>query len=206
MVAPVVESLALRSLTGRCAVVAVGTAGAPLGPDAAFDVVVRIGDPSSVHDLDPYAGSEDPDEAAALLGEALAGTDDGGARRASTALAQVLGPYRAAHGAFPTLPVLRELLAGDPTALTDLRAALADERHAAMRRELDARVRQLNAVGDPGPVLADRLAVLDRPVFADFFGSGTARSARSPCAPSPTIRCGSASTSRRAVTRRPPGC
>ncbi|POX55264.1 ATP/GTP-binding protein [Streptomyces sp. Ru71] len=171
VVAPVVESLALQALTGQCAVVAVG---AGCGPDASFDVVVRVGDPASVHDLDPYAGTADPDEAAALLAEALAGDlDTVGAQRAATALAQLLGPYRAAYGAFPTLPVLRELLAGEPAPLTDLRAALAEERHAVMRRELDARVRQSGTPGDPGLALADRLALLDRPVFADFFGAGS---------------------------------
>ncbi|MFB9736221.1 ATP/GTP-binding protein [Streptomyces sp. NPDC057386] len=171
--APLVENLALHALTGACAVVAVGAAGAGLGPDDAFDVVVRIGDPRSVHDLDPYAGTDDPDEAAALLAEALAADlDSVGTQRAATALAQLLGPYRAVHGRFPTLPVLRELLDGDPAALTDLRAALAEDRHAAMRRELDARVRQSGTAGDPGPVLADRLALLDRPAFADFFGAG----------------------------------
>ncbi|MFE7959609.1 ATP/GTP-binding protein [Streptomyces sp. NPDC057413] len=171
VVAPVVESLALQALTGRCAVVAVG---AETGPDTSFDVVVRIGDPASVHDLDPYAGATDPDEAAALLAEALAGDlDSVGAQRAATTLAQLLGPYRAAYGTFPTLPVLRELLAGEPAPLTDLRAALAEERHAVMRRELDARVRQSGTPGDPGLALADRLALLDRPVFADFFGAAT---------------------------------
>ncbi|MYX44270.1 ATP/GTP-binding protein, partial [Streptomyces sp. SID89] len=96
---PITEALALQALTGRCAVVAVSAAGAPLGRDAAYDVVVRIGDPSSVHDLDPYAESDDPDEAAAFLAEALVGDLDGAggvsARSAAVALAQLLGPYQA---------------------------------------------------------------------------------------------------------------
>ncbi|WP_320772811.1 ATP/GTP-binding protein [Streptomyces sp. CRN 30] len=174
VIAPLAESLALQALTGSCAVVAVCAAGTPLGPDAAFDVVIRVGDPSSVHDLDPYAEADDPDEAAAFLAEALVGDLDaaGTRRRAVTALAQLLGPYRAAYGTFPTLPVLRELLLGEPPVLTALREALADERGAVMRRELDARLRQADTPGDPGPELADRLASLDRPVFADFFGAG----------------------------------
>ncbi|MFG2951102.1 ATP/GTP-binding protein [Streptomyces adustus] len=173
VIAPVVESLALQALTGRCAVVAVCAAGTPLGPDSAFDVVVRIGNPASVHDLDPYAESDDPDEAAGFLAEALAGDlDTVSAQRAATALAQLLGPYRAAHGAFPSLPVLRELLEGEPTALAALREALAGERHLAMRRELDARLRQAGTPADPAPALADRLALLDRPAFADFLGAG----------------------------------
>ena len=171
VVAPVVESLALEALTGRCAVVAVCAAGTPLGPDEAYDVVVRVGDPRSVHDLDPYADSEDPDEAAAFLAEGLAGDlDTVSGQRAVTALAQLLGPYRAAYGAFPALPVLRELLDGDPAVLAALRDALDGAQHAVMRRELDARSRQSGTAADPGPALADRLALLDRPVFADFFG------------------------------------
>ncbi|KUN50031.1 ATP/GTP-binding protein [Streptomyces avermitilis] len=173
LVRPLVESLTLRALTGRCAVVVVAAAGTPLGPDSAFDVVVKIGDPSSVHDLDPYADSDDPDEVASFLAEGLVGdldTVDG--RRAATALAQLLGPYRAVHGRFPALPVLRELLEGEPAALSSLREALAGDEHAVMRRELDARIRQAGSAADAGPALADRLALLDRPVFAAFFGGG----------------------------------
>ncbi|GAA5038361.1 type IV secretory system conjugative DNA transfer family protein [Streptomyces siamensis] len=173
VLAPVAESLTLQALTGACAVVAVGAPGGELGPDSAYDVVVRVGDPASVHDLDPYAESADPDEAAGFLAEALAGDLDGvGAERAARPLAQVLGPYQAAHGRFPALPVLRELLDGDPAALADLRERLAGAEHAVMRRELDARARQAGGPGDPGPALADRLALLDRPAFAGFFGTG----------------------------------
>ncbi|MGW0706980.1 ATP/GTP-binding protein [Streptomyces sp. NPDC002643] len=170
--APVVESLALQALTGSCAVVVVCAAGTPVGTDSTYDVVVRIGDPASVHDLDPYADSDDPDEAAWFLAEALAGDlDTIGAQRAVTALVQLLGPYRAAYGRFPVLPVLRELLEGVPATLDALRERLADDRHTTMRRELEARIRQTGTPGDPGPVLADRLALLDRPAFADFFGA-----------------------------------
>ncbi|MFJ3984235.1 ATP/GTP-binding protein [Streptomyces fungicidicus] len=173
LVEPVTESLALQALTGRCAVVAVSAAGSPLGADDAFDVIVRIGDPSSVHDLDPYAESDDPDEAAAILAEALAGDlDTAGARGAATTLAQLLGPFRAVHGRFPTLPELRELLEGEETALTALRTALSASGDDVMRRELDARARQTGTPGDTGRTLADRLALLNRPVFADFFGGG----------------------------------
>ncbi|MFJ4734418.1 ATP/GTP-binding protein [Streptomyces sp. NPDC088770] len=170
--APVTEALTLQALTGECAVVAVCAAGTPLGPDSAYDVVVRIGDPASIHDLDPYAGSDDPDEAAAFLAEALAGDlDTVGGQSAATALAQLLGPYRAVHGHFPPLPVLRELLEGDPGALASLRAALPADEHAVLRRELDARMRQAGSAADAGRALADRLALLDRPVFAEFFGA-----------------------------------
>ncbi|MFG3033885.1 ATP/GTP-binding protein [Streptomyces sp. NPDC048253] len=172
LVEPLTEALALQALTGSCAVVAVSSPGGPLGSDSAFDVIVGIGDPSSVHDLDPYAESEDPDEAAAILAEALVGDlDTVSGQSATTALAQVLGPYRSAHGCFPTLPELRELLEGEPAALSALREAVAGDE--VMRRELEARVRQTGAPGDAGRALADRLALLDRPVFAEFFGGGS---------------------------------
>lgn len=172
VIAPVAESLTLQALTGGCAVVAVCGAGTPIGADSSYDVVVRVGDPGSVHDLDPYAETDDPDEAAALLAEALAGDlDTVSPERAARTLAQLLGPYRTAYGHFPPLPVLRELLEGDLAVLAALRERLADGRFAGMRRELDARARQGAYPGDPGPVLADRLALLDRPAFAGFFGS-----------------------------------
>ncbi|MFE5517573.1 ATP/GTP-binding protein [Streptomyces virginiae] len=168
LVRPVVESLSLQALAGQAAVVAVGAAGAQLGPDAAFDVVVRVGDPASVYDLDLYGGATDPDEAATLLAEAFVGDVPGiDVRRAATALAQLLGPFRAAYERFPAVPELRELLDGLPTALDTLRRDLAGQH--AMLRELDARARQHGAPADPGPALADRVALLDRPVFAGFF-------------------------------------
>ncbi|WP_447040291.1 ATP/GTP-binding protein [Streptomyces sp. DSM 118878] len=167
---PVAESLALGALTGQCAVVAVCAAGTDLGSDDSYDVVVKPGDPTSVHDIDLYADCADADEAAAFLAEGLVGDLDAvGTQRAATALAQLLGPYRALHGRFPSVPVLRELLEGDPAGLAALQAGLAAGEHSAMRRELDARVRQSHTPGDPGPALADRLALLDRPAFADFF-------------------------------------
>ncbi|WP_306318906.1 MULTISPECIES: ATP/GTP-binding protein [unclassified Streptomyces] len=177
VVRPVVESLALQALTGSCAVLAVCAAGTPLGPDDAYDVVVRPGDRSSVHDLDLYADATDADEAAGFLAEGLVGDlsadEQGVTRRAATALAQLLGPYREAHGTFPSVPVLRELLEGDPEALADLKGRLLAE--SPMRRELDARQRQFGTASDPGPLLADRLALLDRPVFSGFFDPAAAR-------------------------------
>ncbi|MGW6746806.1 ATP/GTP-binding protein [Streptomyces sp. NPDC055006] len=178
VVQPVVESLALQALTGQCAVIAVCAAGTRLGPDDAYDVVVKPGDPASVHDLDLYAGSTDPDEAAGFLAEGLVGDlETVDTRRAAIALAQLLGPYRTVHGRFPAVPVLRELLEGEPGAIADLRTRLTgdpeeDARRSAMRRELEARLRQSGTVNDPGPSLADRLGLLDRPVFAGFFDVG----------------------------------
>ncbi|MGE7388830.1 ATP/GTP-binding protein [Streptomyces sp. NPDC004126] len=173
LVRPVVESLALQALAGQAAVVAVGAAGSRLGPDDAYDIVVRVGDPASVHDLDLYGGTADPDEAAGLLAEAFVGDVPGiDVRRAATTLAQLIGPFREAYGRFPAVPELRELLDGVPSALTSLRQALEGTGRQAMLRELDARLRQQGAPGDPGPALADRAALLDRPAFSGFFDVG----------------------------------
>ncbi|MET9484749.1 ATP-binding protein [Streptomyces sp. NPDC006638] len=170
LVRPVVESLALQALAGRAAVIAVCATGTRLGPDEAYDVVVRLGDPASAYDLDLYGGTNDPDEAATLLAEGLVGDlADTDGRRATTALAQLLGPFRAAHGRLPSVPELRELLDGEPTALAALREALDTQGQYGMRRELDTRERQSGTPGDPGPALADRIALLDRPAFAGFF-------------------------------------
>ncbi|WP_314176971.1 ATP-binding protein [Streptomyces winkii] len=170
---PVVETLALQALVGRTAVVAVGPPGAGLGPESAFDVVIKLGSPDSAHDLDLYSGTTDPDEAAAVLAEALVGDDpQADPRRAATVLAQLIGPYRAAHGRFPSVPALRELLDGVPVALAALREACKEAGpHTAgtALRELDARERQSSREDDPGRLLADRVAVLDRPAFAGFF-------------------------------------
>ncbi|MFJ6940919.1 ATP-binding protein [Streptomyces sp. NPDC101132] len=183
LVRPVVESLALQALAGQAAVVAVGAAGTRLGPDDAYDVVVRVGDPASRYDLDLYGGTTDADEAAGLLAEALAGDVPGAdVRRAATALAQLLGPFRAAYGRFPGVPELRELLDAVPGTVDALRAELAAAGQQPMLRELDARARATGAHGDPAPLLADRVALLDRPAFAGFFdttGAGRPFSLRS---------------------------
>ncbi|MFE1800902.1 ATP-binding protein [Streptomyces sp. NPDC059517] len=171
---PLVESLCLHALAGRAAVVVVGAAGAGLGPVDAYDVVVRVGHPESVYDLDLYGGTTDPDEAAAVLAEALVGDladphPSGESRRSTTVLAQLLGPYRAVHGRFPSVPELRQLLDGAPGPLGALRKALTEDGQESLLRELDARERQLGQPGDVGGVLADRVALLDRPAFAGFF-------------------------------------
>ncbi|CAM5592865.1 MULTISPECIES: type IV secretory system conjugative DNA transfer family protein [Streptomyces] len=174
VVRPVVEAMCLQALAGRGAVVAVGAAGSALGPDDAFDAVVRIGAPEPDCDIDLYGGTTDPDEAAGILAEALVGDlaatlPGGDSRRAATALGQLLGPYRAAHGRFPSVPELRELLDGSATALDALRDALEAAGAQPLLRELDARARQSGRPGDIGDLLADRVALLDRPAFAPYF-------------------------------------
>ncbi|GGX97523.1 hypothetical protein GCM10010358_59020 [Streptomyces minutiscleroticus] len=181
VVRPLAESLCLHALAGRAAVVVVGAAGAGIGPADAYDVVVRIGHPESVYDLDLYGGTTDPDEAAAVLAEALVGDlsdphPGGDSRRSTTVLAQLLAPYRAVHGRFPSVPELRRLLDGAPGPLGALRKALTEAGQEALLRELDARERQAKQPGDLGGVLADRVALLDRPAFAGFFdASGQSR-------------------------------
>ncbi|MGI5260523.1 ATP-binding protein [Streptomyces angustmyceticus] len=174
VVKPVVESMCLQALAGQAAVIVVGPAGSDLGADDAFDVVVRVGRPDPDCDLDLYGGTTDPDEAAGILAEALVGDlagqlPGGDSRRAATTLAQLLGPFRAAHDRFPTVPELRELLDGAPRAMSALRTALQDAGADTLLRELDARARQSERPGDVGVLLADRIALLDRPAFAAFF-------------------------------------
>ncbi|MEU4153807.1 ATP-binding protein [Streptomyces sp. NPDC026659] len=181
LIRPLAESMCLQALAGRAAVVVVGAAGAGLGPAEAYDVVIRIGHPDSAYDLDLYGGTTDPDEAAAILAEALVGDladphPGSDSRRSTTVLAQLLGPFRAVHGRFPSVPELRGLLDGAPGPLAALRKALTETGHASLLRELDARERQLAHSGDVGAVLADRIALLDRPAFASFFDtSGKSR-------------------------------
>ncbi|MGW7464386.1 ATP/GTP-binding protein [Streptomyces xantholiticus] len=174
LVRPVVESMCLLALANRAALVAVTAHGAAVAPDGDFDLVISVGRPDATHDLDLYGGAEDPDEAARMLAEALvgdlaAGLPGGDSRRAATALAQLIGPYRCVHGHFPAVPELRELLGGAPAALSALRAALEEAGEASQLRELDARERQSARGDDIGVLLAERIAFLDRPAFADFF-------------------------------------
>jgi hypothetical protein len=169
---PVVESLCLQALAGAAAVVAVGARGAGLGPTEAFDVVITAGTPDAAYGLDLYAGTSDPDAAAEILAAALLDGTEGeraDPRRAADALAQVLGPYRAAHGRFPAVAELRALLDGDAAAAATLRALLDEAGEPGWVRELDARARQAGQAGDVGALLADRIALLDRPAFAGFF-------------------------------------
>ncbi|QOV35223.1 ATP-binding protein [Streptomyces ferrugineus] len=181
VVRPLAESLCLHALAGRASVVVVGAAGAGLGPADGYDVVVQIGNPDSVYDLDLYGGTSDPDEAAAVLAEALVGDladphPGSDSRRSTTVLAQLLGPFRAVHDRFPSVPELRQLLDGSTDALGALRTALQGSGQESLIRELDARERQLGHPGDVAAALADRVALLDRPAFAGFFDtSGQSR-------------------------------
>ncbi|WP_234313625.1 ATP-binding protein [Streptomyces sp. NBRC 109706] len=167
VVRPVVEALCLHALTGQAAVVAVGTAASGLGPDHAFDVLVRVGDPSSTHQLALYGGAADTDEAAGLLAEALLGGTQAETREAAAVLIQLIGPYHAAYGRLPGVPELRAMLDGAPALLATLRDDLALAGAHDQQRELDSRQRQARRPDDLGRRLADRLAVLDRAGFSN---------------------------------------
>ncbi|MFD5425769.1 ATP-binding protein [Streptomyces sp. NPDC127084] len=169
LIRPVAEAMCLQALTNRAAVVAVGAHGTALGPDEAFDLVIAPGRPDSTHDLDLYGGADDPDEAARVLAEALVGDLTADSRRAATALAQLIGPYRSVHGHFPAVSDLRDLVGGAPEAVRALRVALEAAGEASQLRELDARERQSKRSDDVGVLLAERIAFLDRPAFARFF-------------------------------------
>ncbi|MGH1553095.1 hypothetical protein ACRAWF_16985 [Streptomyces sp. L7] len=126
-------------------------------------------------------------------------------QRAKTALAQLLGPYRAAYGCFPALSVLRELLEGEPSALAALRAALAGDEHAVMRREVEAGVRQSGSQRSASSSRTDWPCWTGRCSPSSSAGGDTAVRARSSAArrrPSPPA---GPHRRRPTGTRRPPG-
>ncbi|WP_234348018.1 ATP-binding protein [Streptomyces specialis] len=166
VIRPVTEALCLHALTGQAAVVAVGTASSALGPDHAFDVIVRVGHPDGTHQLDLYGGATDTDEAATLVAEALVGGSRTDPREAAAVLVQLIGPYQAAYGRLPGVPELRAMLDGAPALLATLREDLRLAGAVGQERELDARARQAQRPDDLGPHLADRLALLDRAGFS----------------------------------------
>ncbi|MFC8454005.1 ATP-binding protein [Kitasatospora sp. NPDC057223] len=173
---PVAEALCLQALAGTACAVVIGAGDADLGPDAWYDVVIAPGDPSSAYGLDLYGGVRDPDEAAARLADALLPDELAlRAESARSALQQVVGPFRAAFGRFPGVRELRALL-GDGSDESDaaqelvkaLRAGGLLERY---ERDLQLRERSRGRADDPGALLADRLALLDRPVFEGCFAT-----------------------------------
>ncbi|MDH6137236.1 hypothetical protein P3T37_006668 [Kitasatospora sp. MAA4] len=168
---PVAEALCLQALARTACVVVISAAGADLGPDASYDVVIAPGDPSSAYGLDLYGAANDPDEAAARLADAL--LPDELALRAESAriaLQQVVGPFHAGYGRYPTVRELRALLSGEPEGWEALVKALgASGRLGVHEPDVQHRRRQHGRADDPGALLADRLALLDRPAFAGCF-------------------------------------
>ncbi|WP_354640529.1 ATP-binding protein [Kitasatospora camelliae] len=171
---PVAEMLCVQALAAAACAVVVGSAEADLGPDSWYDVVIAPGDPASPYGLDLYGAAQSADEAAARLADALLPDELASrAESARTALQQVVGPFQAAYGRYPGVRELRGLLGGEPEGWEELAGAL---REAGRFREFEADVQQRarlhGRADDPGALLADRLALLDRPVFAQAFNGG----------------------------------
>ncbi|AUY51706.1 ATP-binding protein [Streptomyces sp. CB01881] len=175
---PAVEALCLQALAGTACVVAIGAADADLGPDSWYDVVIAPGESGSVYGLDLYGSTQDPDEAAARLADALLPDElTARAESARMALQQVVGPFHAAYGRYPGVRELRGLLSGEADVRETLVKALrAAGRLATYERDLEHRDLQRGRADDPGALLADRLALLDRPAFEGaFMTDGTGR-------------------------------
>ncbi|MCG6493696.1 ATP-binding protein [Kitasatospora sp. A2-31] len=175
---PVAEALCVQALAGTACAVVIGAADVDLGPDTWYDVVIAPGDQGSAYGLDLYGAAQDPDEAAARLAEALLPDElTARAETARTTLQQVVGPFHAAHGRYPGVRELRSLLGGEPEAMEALVKALrVAGRLEAYERDLEHRERQRGRADDPGSLLADRLALLDRPAFRGAFATdGTGR-------------------------------
>ncbi|MFJ4681419.1 ATP-binding protein [Kitasatospora sp. NPDC088783] len=171
---PVAEALCLQALAGAACAVVVGAADADLGPDDWYDVVIAPGDPDAPYGLDLYGAAPHSDEAAARLADAL--LPDELAPRAESARAamqQVVGPYRAACGGYPGVRALRALLAGDAEGWAELAERLRKSgRWPEFEADLQQRERMHGRADDPGALLADRLALLDRPALAAGFSGG----------------------------------
>ncbi|WP_051939928.1 hypothetical protein [Phaeacidiphilus oryzae] len=169
---PVAESLCLQALCGTAVTVVVGAADAELGPDSWYDVVIAPGDPArGRYGLDLYGASGVLDEAAARLADALLPEELAlRAEGARGTVRTVLAAFRAGYGRNPGVRELCALLRGEPADWEELRGTLAAAgKLTAHQRELEARERQHGRADDLGALLADRLALLDRPGLADSF-------------------------------------
>jgi len=171
---PLAEALCLQALAGAACAVVVGAADADLGPDAWYDVVIAPGDPEAAYGLDLYGAAPSADEAAARLADALLPDElVSRAESARTAMQQVVGPFRAGYGRYPGVRELRGLLGGEPEGWAALEEALrASGRYREYEADVQQRARQHGRADDPGALLADRLALLDRPALAAGFNGG----------------------------------
>ncbi|GAA4849312.1 ATP-binding protein [Kitasatospora terrestris] len=171
---PVAEALCLQALAGAACAVVVGAEEADLGPDAWYDVVIAPADPAAPYGLDLFGAAPSADEAAARLADALLPDELASrAESARTAMQQVVGPFLAGCGRYPGVRELRGLLAGEPEGWAALVEALrAAGRAAEFEADVQQRVRQHGRADDPGALLADRLALLDRPALAAGFSGG----------------------------------
>jgi hypothetical protein len=170
---PVAEALCLQALTGSAVAVVVGAVDADLGPASWYDVVIAPGDSRSRYGLDLFGGARQLDQAAARLADAL--LPDELTLRAEAArltLQHLVGPFQAGYGRLPGLRELVLLLRGDSAAWSALLKAVREAGElSAYQHELAQRERMHGQADDPGALLADRLALLDRPVFAGCFNA-----------------------------------
>ncbi|WP_329568182.1 ATP-binding protein [Kitasatospora sp. NBC_01266] len=168
---PVAEALCLQALARSACVVVVGAAEAELGADAGYDVVIAPGDPASAYGLDLYGAAADQDAAAARLADALLPDElSSRAQSARMALQQVVGPFHAGYGRYPGVRELRALLGGDEGSWERLVERLGAEGLLDLHEaDVQQRRTRQGQADDPGALLADRLALLDRPAFAGCF-------------------------------------
>ena len=204
---------ACRRSPGGAAVVAVGAAGRRARPGRR---VRRRGRGSatpppcttSTCTAAPPTPTRPPRVLAEAPGRRPADRTGGDSRRAATALAQLLGPYRAVHGRFPSVPELRELLDGDAGRARPRCARRCGRGgHAgACSANWTPATRQTGAPGDAGPRARrpDRAA---RPARLRRRSSTHRRQRPAVLAARrSTTRCGSGSTCPSAATPRRRGC
>ncbi|WP_406287001.1 hypothetical protein [Embleya sp. NBC_00896] len=170
---PVVEAMSLRALTGTASLVVIDAKGDEFERPGGYDREVIVGDPDSPSGLDLYGGAASPEDAAdRLAAAALPPNAIGLADGASNVLRQVLAAHVAAHGRYPEVGTLLDLLDGTEAALAALEQALrAADRFAEHERALRAMARG----DDAARLLVQRLAVLERPGVAGLFGPDRVR-------------------------------
>jgi hypothetical protein len=170
---PVIETMSLRALAGTASLVVIDAKGDEFERPGGYDREVVVGDPDSPSGLDLYGGAASPEDAAdrlaaAALPAGAPGLDDG----ASNALRQVLSAYVAAHGRYPEVGTLLDLLDGTEASL----AALEHDLAAAGRLATHERaLRSLARGDDAARLLVQRLAVLERPGVGVLFAPGRER-------------------------------
>ena len=143
------------------------------GPAAAFDVVIALGDPSSALRPRPVRRQRPTptrrpgcSPRRCSTGSRATRSTRGGRRPRSRSCSAPSAPRTAAS---PRCPSCGNCSTAIRRRVAALREALDDGGQPGMVRELDARARQSGRPGDIGALLADRVALLDRPAFAGFF-------------------------------------
>ncbi len=178
---PLLEHLSLQALAGQASVVAIDPKGDDFAIDGMFDIEIDLTRPDATWGFDLYGGAADPQEAADRLASALmpvgVSADKTYFMDASrNALYNVLAPFHAANGAYPSIHQLLAILDGDERAVQSVADKL---RHKgikdAYRRMLTARAGQRGLRHDPAASLVERLALLDRPALVHLFDRASPR-------------------------------